>query len=121
MKVTKNRKKLEREKYSLETTKYVDENGLIFKRDNLYCGDNCEIWCCDDCRIFCGDNCRIKCLNNCDIYCCECNCRIECLNNCKIIAAKGTKIIYYCKDKILTYKFKERKIILCKDGEFVEK
>ena len=119
MRITKNGKELEKEKYSLETTKYKEifrslEDGL-----EIYCGSNCEIWCWDDCEIdCCGCNCRINCNYNCRIYCLE-NCKIECCENCKIAALKGTIIKYYYEEKILKYKFKERKTILCKDGEFV--
>ena len=121
MKILKNGKELEKEKYSLETTKCKEifrslEGGL-----KIDCGGDCEIWCWNDCEIYCcGRNCRIWCENNCKIICWD-NCKIKCCEGCKITTLKGTEIKYYYKDKILKYKFKKRKTILCKGGKFVEK
>ena len=119
MKVTKNGKELAREKYELEIPKYKEvfrsrEDGL-----EIDCLDKCKIDCLNDCEIKCGDDCKIICGSNCYIDCMG-NCEIDCWDNCKIRASEGTEIIHYYDGKYLTYKFKERKTILCKNGEFVE-
>ena len=129
MKITKNGKELAREKYSLregykEIFRSLEDGLNIDCYDDCKidcCGDNCKIKCYDDCKIdCCGDNCRINCGGNCYIDCHGDNCEIDCWDSCKIRASKGTEIKYYYMGDHLTYKFKERKTILCKDGEFVE-
>lgn len=109
MKIIKNNKPLEKEKYTLEINGFKEIFGS--KEDGI------KIECFNNCKIVCESNCKIDCDYDCKIICGS-NCNIVCWNNCEIKSNEETKVKCWFEGNLYDYEFKKTETIKFKDGKF---